>query len=263
MVLEGYLQNTASLEESRYTRATSILRLVITLLLLVPQAHNVVSVIGFRQIDLRVLLQFAAPLALKVLTLMAMRGSAALKGDPIVFAAQLFYAYIRGSDAWDTCKKVQRQGEYMTMTGRAEFQQQMQQYLAGDAEHDQAMVDGLLSESIVTAQERIIKYLRAMVLNTPNIDNQRYKDLTFCIEAVAKGDLGKLDTTNIRSKMKRAITQHIPDLDGLAWATGQDMTTAASLGKVSGLAAGSKGATMLTKLRGAFMGKVRDVMNGK
>ena len=125
------------------------------------------------------------------------------------------------------------------------------------------MVDGLLSESIVTAQERIIKYLRAMVLNTPNIDNQRYKDLTFCIEAVAKGDLGKLDTTNIRRKMKRAITQRVPDLDGLAWATGQDMTTAASLGKVGGLAAGSKGNAMLTKLRGAFMGKVRDVMNGK
>ena len=71
------------------------------------------------------LLQFAAPLALKVLTLMAMYESAALKGDPFVFAAQLFYAYKRGSDAWDTCTKVQRQGEYMTMTGRAEFQQQM------------------------------------------------------------------------------------------------------------------------------------------
>lgn len=55
------------------------------------------------------------------------------------------------------------------------------------------MVDHLLSESLVTAQERILKYLRALVRNIPDIDNQKYKDLTYCIQAVAKGELFSLD----------------------------------------------------------------------
>lgn len=45
----------------------------------------------------------------------------------------------------------------------------------------------------MTTQERIIKYLKAMRRSLPRIDFQVYKDLTYCIEAVTKGELQSID----------------------------------------------------------------------
>lgn len=99
-----------------------------------------------------------------------------LDGDPLIFLAHMFYAYLRAKMAIEAIQKTNRQNSYMNATDRGEFQKLMQQYLLGAtdktaAAQDQAIMDSLLAESLVTSQERIIKYLRALVTHTPDIDN--------------------------------------------------------------------------------------------
>lgn len=88
---------------------------------------------------------------------------------------------------------------YMDATGRGELSQLMKSYIKAkdleqdDDAEDKILIDSIMKESMMTAQERIIKYLKAMRQHLVGIDHQIWKDLNYCIQAVTKGELSSVE----------------------------------------------------------------------
>ena len=90
-------------------------------------------------------------------------------------------------------------------------------------------MEHLRTEAMMTTQERIIKYLKAMRRNLPRMDFQVYKDLTYCIDAVTEGELQSIDLKKDKliaqqqkmqqfKKNRRYSVAAVPNFDGLMWA---------------------------------------------
>ena len=79
---------------------------------------------AYRDYSASMIFQVVSPLALLIISVVAI-GMPKLDGDPLIFTAHLFYAYLRASMAIEAIRKADRQVNYMNATNRGEFQKLM------------------------------------------------------------------------------------------------------------------------------------------
>lgn len=93
---------------------------LMVLILLFLQFYNALEILAYRDYSRRIILQVSAPLTLMVFSFAAI-AMPKLDGDPLIFLARMFYAYLRAKMAIEAIQKANRQNSYMNATDRGEF----------------------------------------------------------------------------------------------------------------------------------------------